>query len=319
MSDSYYGRPVLKPLVWEWPIAAYLFAGGLSAGSALLAAGADLTGRPALRRSGRLGALASLAAGTYFLVADLGRPERFHHMLRVAKPTSPMSVGTWLLAAYGPGIGLAAMNEVLPARFRRDRAARAAGVWAGLLAPAVASYPAVLFSQTAVPAWHDSHRELPFVFTGSAAASAGGLGMVLAPVVEAGPARRLAVVGGVAELLASRRMEHRPGVTSVSFRSGRAASLLTRARVLTAVGVVGAAVLGRRSRVASVVAGAALLAGGAYERLGVFEAGRASAVDPAQTVGPQRDRLQGGRSGASTSTPRSQTHPNRDRPPGVSG
>ncbi len=52
---SYYGRPVLKTPVWEWKIAAYLFTGGLSAGSALLAAGADLTGRPALRRVGRLG------------------------------------------------------------------------------------------------------------------------------------------------------------------------------------------------------------------------------------------------------------------------
>ena len=47
---SYYGRPVLKTPVWEWRIPAYLFTGGLSAGAALLAAGADLTGRPALRR-----------------------------------------------------------------------------------------------------------------------------------------------------------------------------------------------------------------------------------------------------------------------------
>ena len=33
---SYYGRPVLKPPVWEWRIPAYFFTGGLSAGSALL-------------------------------------------------------------------------------------------------------------------------------------------------------------------------------------------------------------------------------------------------------------------------------------------
>ncbi|EUA04404.1 polysulfide reductase, NrfD family protein [Mycobacterium kansasii 824] len=65
---------MLKPPVWEWKIAAYLFSGGLSAGSALLAAGADLTGRPALCRVSRVGALASLLASMYFLVADLGRP-----------------------------------------------------------------------------------------------------------------------------------------------------------------------------------------------------------------------------------------------------
>lgn len=50
-----------------------------------------------------------------------------------------------------------------------------------------------------MPAWNDVHRELPFVFTGSAAASGAGLGMLLAPVAEAGPARRLAVVGAAAE------------------------------------------------------------------------------------------------------------------------
>ena len=55
--ESYYGRPVLKPPVWEWKIAAYLFTGGLSAGSAVLGAGADLTGRRTLRRVGWLSAL----------------------------------------------------------------------------------------------------------------------------------------------------------------------------------------------------------------------------------------------------------------------
>ena len=34
------------------------------------------------------------------LVLDLGDPLRFHHMLRVFKPSSPMSLGTWSLAAY---------------------------------------------------------------------------------------------------------------------------------------------------------------------------------------------------------------------------
>ena len=59
---SYYGRPILKPPAWDWTIAAYLFLGGLSAGSALLAPGADLTGRPRLRAGSRVGALASIAA-----------------------------------------------------------------------------------------------------------------------------------------------------------------------------------------------------------------------------------------------------------------
>ena len=180
---SYYGRPILKHPVWEWKIAAYLFAGGLSAGSAMLAAGADVTGRQALRRWSRLGALGSIAASMYFLVADLGRPERFHHMLRVAKPSSPMSVGTWILTAYGPGAGLAGAAELMPGWLRRTWLgrlirwlARPAGIWAAGTAPGVASYTAVLLSHTAVPAWHEAHPYLPFVFTGSAAASGGGWG-----------------------------------------------------------------------------------------------------------------------------------------------
>ena len=88
-------------------------------GSALLAAGADLTGRPGLRKVSRVGALASILASLYFLVADLGRPERFHHMLRVAKPSSPMSMGTWILSAYGPGAAVAAAGELMPGRLRR--------------------------------------------------------------------------------------------------------------------------------------------------------------------------------------------------------
>ena len=71
--NSYYGRPILKPPAWDWRIPAYLFAGGLSAGSTLLSTGADLSGRPVLRRRGRIAALAALAASTYFLVSDLGR------------------------------------------------------------------------------------------------------------------------------------------------------------------------------------------------------------------------------------------------------
>ena len=119
---SYYGRPIVKPSPWENDIPAYLFSGGLAAGSSLLAAGADLTGRPALRRSGRLGALAALGFSMVALVHDLGKPSRFVNMLRTAKLTSPMSVGTWILSLYGPFAGAAAAAEIvdlLPAGARR--------------------------------------------------------------------------------------------------------------------------------------------------------------------------------------------------------
>ncbi|MFD6027600.1 NrfD/PsrC family molybdoenzyme membrane anchor subunit [Streptomyces griseoluteus] len=294
---SYYGRPVLKPPVWEWKVPAYLFTGGLSAGAALLAAGADLTGRPALCRAGRLGGFGALLASGYLLVADLGRPERFHHMLRVAKPSSPMSVGTWILVAYGPGIGLAAVTELLPGSLRARlpgppaRVGRLAGLSSAALAPALASYTAVLLSQTAVPAWHEARRELPFLFTGSAAASGAGLGMLLAPVHEAGPARQFAALGAGAELVAARLIERRPALETTAYTRGRAHRLRRASEYLTLAGGLAAVTVARRSHPAAAAAGLALLAGSALQRFGTFEAGVASTKDPAYVVIPQRARL----------------------------
>jgi hypothetical protein len=141
---SYYGRPIVKASPWEHDIPAYLFLGGVAAGSSLLSAGADLTDRPALRRTGRLAALVGLTLSMLALVKDLGRPERFLNMLRVVKVTSPMSVGTWILTAYGPFAGLAAVSELrglLPRRLRCSLAGRLLGLSgrpAGLAAAVVA-------------------------------------------------------------------------------------------------------------------------------------------------------------------------------------
>lgn len=288
---SYHGRPVLKKPVWRWPVPAYFFTGGLMAGSSLLAAGADLSGNVRLRRATRLAAAANLAASTWFLVDDLGRPARFANMLRVLKPTSPMSIGSWVLAAYGPSAGLAAASEatgVLPGL------GRSAGLAAATLAPVVASYTAVLTADTAVPAWHDAHPYLPFVFVGSAAAAAGGAAMALVPPADAGPARRLAVLGAALDLAASRRMDQTLGRSAEPYHQGTAGRLERWARALTAIGALTAAVLARRARVGAVGAGAALLAGSACTRFAVFRAGVQSALDPEYTVGPQRERVDAG-------------------------
>lgn len=288
---SYYGRPVVKASPWAADIPAYLFLGGVAAGSSLLGAGGDLTDRPALRRAGRLSALVAIGASLVALVHDLGRPSRFVNMLRVAKPTSPMSMGTWVLSAYGPMVGVAAFSE-LPGFGWLRRWARPAGLAAAVTAPVVASYTAVLLSDTATPAWHQAHRELPFVFVGSAAAASGGLAMLLAPAAETGPARRLALGGAVLELAAERRMEASMGLAAEALHQGTAGQLMRAARRLTALGAVGA--LGaRRSRPLAALSGVALLAGSACTRFGVFEAGQESARDPRYTVVPQRERLSG--------------------------
>ena len=297
---SYYGRPIVKASPWEHDIPAYLFMGGVAAGSSLLAAGADLTDRPALRRTGRVGALAGLSLSMVALVHDLGRPARFHHMLRVAKPTSPMSVGTWILTAYGPFAGLAAVAELrgLLPRVLRDGvvgrllglSGRPAGLVAAVVAPTVASYTAVLLSDTATPTWHAAHRHLPFVFVGSASAASGGLGMLGAPVSEAGPARRLAVGGALLELAVEHRMEQAMGITAEPLHHGGAGRLMRASKALTLAGTAGTLLAGRRSRLGAALSGAALMAGSACLRFAVFEAGQESARDPRYTVVPQRER-----------------------------
>ena len=72
------------------------------------------------------------------------------------------------------------------------RLGRLGGVGAAAFGPPLATYTAALFANTAVPVWHEAHHELPFVFAGSGASAAGGLAMVLAPVDESGPARKMA-------------------------------------------------------------------------------------------------------------------------------
>lgn len=307
---SYYGRPVVKASPWEADIPAYLFLGGLAAGSSLLAAGADVTDRPALRRTGRLGGLVGITLSFAALVHDLGRPERFLNMLRVAKPTSPMSVGTWILTAYGPAAGLAGAAEfapllerILPRGLRWAVSllrvlARPAGFGAAATAPLVASYTGVLLADTATPAWHAPHRELPWLFVCSAAAASGGLGLVGAPLDQTGPARRLAVAGAAAELAVEQRMEQTMGIVAETLHEGTAGKLMRASKALT-IGGGALAVIGSRSRLASAAAGVALMAGSVCTRFGVFEAGQASARDPKYTIVPQRQRMaEQGRSGA---------------------
>jgi Polysulphide reductase, NrfD len=286
--DSYYGKPILKRPVWKQPdVPLYIFLGGAAGVSAVLAEGAAATDRPGLRRAARVVAAGGAGLGTVALVHDLGRPERFLHMLRVIKPTSPLSVGSWLLAPF-TGLAGAALASELTGRL--PRLGRAAGLGAAVLGPAVSTYTAALISNTAIPAWHEAYRELPFMFAGSAASAAGGLAMVAAPAVEAGPARTLAAAGASVDLLASALLERRLGSVGRPYREGRPGALLRAARTLTVVGGAGALVSGR-SRIVSAASGLALAGASVLTRFGVFQAGLASADDPAYVVGPQRERL----------------------------
>jgi hypothetical protein len=285
--EGYHGRPILKRPVWTWEVPAYMFTGGLAGAASMLAAAADLSGRTILATSARrVAAIAALTAPP-LLVSDLGRPTRFANMLRVAKPSSPMSVGSWTLAAYAPAaIASAGLGELR----RAPRLCCAAGLVAGATGPVMATYTGVLVATTAIPVWQAARRELPFLFAASAAATAGAAATIGTPAESAGPARALAAGGGIAALAVTELMETRLGDLGEPYHEGRAGVYARLAKGSLAAGAAVVAGGGRGNRTAALAGGAALLAGSLLERWAVFRAGFQSAADPSYTVGPQRSR-----------------------------
>ncbi|WIV54675.1 NrfD/PsrC family molybdoenzyme membrane anchor subunit [Amycolatopsis nalaikhensis] len=282
---SYYGKPILKEPAWKQPdVPLYLFLGGAAGASATMAALADVTGRPRLARIGRLVASGGSVASVGALIHDLGRPERFLHMLRVLKPTSPLSVGSWILSPFSGLAAVAAASEVTG---KLPVIGRLAGVGAGVLGPAMCTYTAVLLADTATPSWHEAHGTLPVLFAGSALTSGAGAALLAG---ETGPVVRAGLAGAAAELVAEHHLETGLGLASEPYRTGRAGKLLKAAKALTAAGA-GLSLVAGRSRVAGALAGAAYLASGLCTRFGVYAAGVASTKDPKYVVVPQRERV----------------------------
>jgi hypothetical protein len=222
-------------------------------------------------------------------------------MLRTIKLTSPMNLGSWILSGFGAGAGVAAVAEVdrmtgerLPLGQLRGvlRAVEGpAGLEAAVFAAPLAVYTAALLGDTATPTWHGAHRDLPFVFVSSASLASGGLAMLTTPVGEAGPARRLAVLGVLGDVIATRAMEHRMDpIAAEPLRQGRPGAMLRASELLAVAGGIGT-LLGGRNRAVAAVSGLALLAASALTRFGVFEAGMESAKDPRYTIEPQKRRL----------------------------
>ena len=208
-------------------------------------------------------------------------------MLRVFKPTSALSMGTYILSPFSAAAGATAAVELL-GWFPRLK--RFGGIVSALFGGPMATYTAVLLANTAVPSWRAPHKQLPFVFSGSAMAAGGGLTMIFTPMGEAGPSRKMAVTGAAIELAAMHRVENHHGIVSEPYHEGRAGMLLRAAKACTAAGA-GLTVLAGRSRVGAVASGTLLAAGSLLTRFGVFDAGMVSARDPKYTVVPQRERI----------------------------
>jgi len=216
-------------------------------------------------------------------------PKRFYNMLRVFKPTSPMSVGTWILLAFGTSSGIVAATDVLGVFPRLGKAAETV---AALLGPALATYTAVLVADTSVPVWHEARRELPLVFAASSAASAGAAATIFTPPEDAGPSRRLAVGGAVAELGLTEVMKRRLGELAEPYEKEEAGRYEKLSTALTSSGAAFTAILGHKWRWAAILGGALTLGGAAAKRWAIFKAGFQSARDPKYVVKSQRERLE---------------------------
>lgn len=290
-SRSYYGRGIINTPVWTWEIPIYFFAGGLAGASSLIAAAAQSNGSRALARAARRVAVAGVLVSPPLLIADLGRPERFHHMLRVFKPSSPMSMGSWLLAGFST---LQMGATVLAELGWSPRLQRLVQAGAAALAPMMTTYTAVLVSDTAVPVWHEARRHLPWVFAGGAVASAGAACLLLVPERDAVAARRLAIAGGITELVLSEVMERHLGDLAGPYHEPPAGTWSKASSTLTAIGtglLAAGTRLGRFRRTATTAGALAMLAGAFAERWAVVRAGEESADNPAYTVDPQRRRV----------------------------
>jgi hypothetical protein len=160
---GYTGRVVTHPPDWHAHVVLDLLFNNLATGLFLAAAACELAAPTAFGRVTTWAyplALGLLLIDLVLLVLDLGDPFRFHHMLRVFKPTSPMSLGTWFLTVYSLFPTTLVAVEVivavgwLPTDSSLVWLVRKVAVAGGLpFAFGSAAYKGVLFSVTAQPGW----------------------------------------------------------------------------------------------------------------------------------------------------------------------
>jgi hypothetical protein len=216
------------------------------------------------------------------LVSDLGRPERFLHMLRILKPRSPMSMGAWCLAAFSSSAGMAAGADLLS----RHRAARALGAATAALGTYLGCYAGALLASTAVPVWSRSRMLLGPIFVTTATATGAavnGLALAATGLPRGHPTRdALAVVetGAIAaELALSSVNERRLGRFGEALREGRPGKLFRLAKWSVRAGLALRLARGRAAPWASHAGSGLFLLGGLAFRFAWVGAGRNSARD----------------------------------------
>jgi len=160
LPGGYAGRAITHAPAWGGLVAWDLLFNGISTGLFLVAAICELAAPRVFASAAGVAyavALGFLVIDLAALVLDLGDPLRFHHMLRVIKPGSPMSVGTWCLTLYSLPLTVAAAIGVLPGEWTSLEMVRRVAIIVGLpFALGSAVYKGVLLSTSAQPGWKDA-------------------------------------------------------------------------------------------------------------------------------------------------------------------
>jgi formate-dependent nitrite reductase membrane component NrfD len=315
---GYYDVPMLKAPLWKWEIASYFFLGGLSAGAYLLGRVADRHGGKRHQDIAKMGAYLALAAilpAPPLLIHDLGDPKRFHHMLRIWKPGSPMNFGSWALTAYSGMATFEVVRQYLLSRGNRVSKAERAKVEklmnngtllllhdaAGIpFALIVASYTGVLLSCTSNPLWCKNPWLSP-LFTASAI-STGAEAISLAldctgdsngDGAESPSQRILKKVDSAAhavEGIALAGYMRAAGEKAAALKTGRMAKYhhFTQRGMIAAEIIKAIPFTGRLRKVARMIAAALGLAAGWSMRWSFIHGGHEAADDPHTSRLPSR-------------------------------
>ena len=293
--STYYGRQQLKPWPFEAPVVGgYIFLAGLSGSAQILATIASATGREELAGAVRRGRYLSLLAptlGSALLIYDLHTPKRFYNMLRVAKATSPMSIGTWTLMGFSAFAGAAALGQagadLWPKRRWMKAASAAAGVPAALAGAGLCTYTAALLSATSTPVWAAAPTTLAVRF-GSSSIASGAAALALGERDASARAgldavQAIALAAELAMAVAAKARHRRLGVDGAyDGAAGRVETVgATGLGVVLPLGLLAASgLMRRRPRALSVAAGIATLLGSATLRTAMLSLGNVSARRP---------------------------------------
>lgn len=302
---SYYDRPVVKKVHWTWKIWLYFWLGGIAGGASAITALFELVGNPerdrSLIRAGHYVSLVGLILSPIFLIWDLGRPERFHHMLRIVKFRSPLNLGTYFLTLTGALCGINLARQVvedgiiskssLPGRISLLAANPVTEVMQGVGGLAVGGYTGVVLSATATPLWAEAATTMGPIFLATSFSN-GAASISLARTLtgstseDAGRLDEIEQISILSEigLITYTTLKMKPEVRLAFIKSIHSKVFLLAVLIGQVIPFLVQLFGGKRAaknRPLSALTSLIVLAGGLLLRYSIVEGGKATVEDPA--------------------------------------